>query len=398
MNFVRILRGTALLASLSLLSGCSTYPDWLPSTGPSREQVEKGGEGSSKTEPAIQLVRVDDNVARQLLAHRKQGDFTGVFGASSAIAGATVVGAGDGIEVSVWEAPPAMLFGGRASSTAGSVVPPPQMVVLPEQMVGQDGTINIPFMGHVKVAGHDPEWIERTVTQGLEGKANQPQVLVRVMHNTTATVTVVGEVSASTRMPLTARGERLLDALAAAGGAKQPVNKTTLQITRGNTVQSLPLETIIRDPAQNILLQPGDVITAIYKPLSFTVLGATGKNEEMEFEVQGISLAQAMARDGGLDDTRADAKAIFIFRFEDKDALRWKNPPMTTPEGKVPVIYQVDLKDPGSFFVAQGFPMDNKDVMYIANSPGAEVNKFISLIVNASAPLVDAAILKQSGL
>ncbi|EQD39436.1 polysaccharide biosynthesis/export periplasmic protein, partial [mine drainage metagenome] len=277
-------------------------------------------------------------------------------------------------------------FGGRAGSAAGSMVPPPQMVVLPEQMVGQDGSINVPFVGHVLVSGHDPAWIERTITQGLEGKANQPQVLVRVMRNTTATVTVVGEVSANIRMPLTAQGERLLDALAAAGGAKQPVDKTTLQITRGNVVQSLPLETIIRDPAQNIQLKSGDVITAIYKPLSFTVLGATGKNEEMAFEVQGISLAQAMARAGGLDDTRADAKAIFIFRFEDKDALQWKNPPMTTPEGKVPVIYQVDLKDPGSFFVAQGFPMDDKDVMYISNSPGAEVNKFISIMVNASAP------------
>ncbi|WP_434782160.1 MAG: hypothetical protein WJ306_07920 [Ferrovum myxofaciens] len=58
------------------------------------------------------------------------------------------------------------------------------------------------------------------------------------MRNTTATV--VGEVSANIRMPLTAQGERLLDALAAAGGAKQPVDKTTLQITRGNVVHPCP--------------------------------------------------------------------------------------------------------------------------------------------------------------
>ncbi|VAY89137.1 Polysaccharide biosynthesis/export protein (fragment) [mine drainage metagenome] len=41
------------------------------------------------------------------------------------------------------------------------MVPPPQMVVLPEQMVGQDGSINVPFVGHVLVSGHDPAWIER---------------------------------------------------------------------------------------------------------------------------------------------------------------------------------------------------------------------------------------------
>lgn len=38
------------------------------------------------------------------------------------------------------------------------------------------------------------------------------QVLVRVTLNATAKVTVVGEVSNSARVPLTARGERLLDA------------------------------------------------------------------------------------------------------------------------------------------------------------------------------------------
>jgi protein involved in polysaccharide export with SLBB domain len=153
------------------------------------------------------------------------------------------------------------------------------------------------------------------------GKANQPQVLVRVIRNATSNVTVVGEVAASTRMPLTARGERLLDALAAAGGVRQPVGKVTLQLTRGEQVHALALDTIIRDPKQNIALQPGDVVTALFQPLSFIVLGATAKNEELNFEAQGITLAQALARVGGVQDRLADARAVFIFRFEDPRCL-----------------------------------------------------------------------------
>lgn len=64
-----------------------------------------------------------------------------------------------------------------------------------------------------------------------------------------------------------------------------------------------------------------------------------------------------------------------------------------TPDGKVPVVYRVDLKDPAMFFIAQGFPMRNKDVMYIANAPGAELQKFLNLVVSAFYPVLNAASL-----
>jgi len=371
-----------------LLPGCATYPGWLQSSGPSRAQVQDGGD--SQGVKGIQLVEVDDAVARKLIASRKQSLFSEVFAAPPQPT--DVIGAGDVIEVSVWEAPPAMLFGtGLMDPRMGPAAT--RVTAFPEQMVSSEGTIDIPFAGHVPVAGHNPQWIEEEIVNRLRGKANQPQVLVRVIRNTTSTVTLVGEVTVSARVPLTARGERLLDVLASAGGVKQPVNKTTLQITRGDLVQSLPLDLIIRDPKQNIVLQPGDVITALYQSLSFTVLGATGRNDEVNFEAQGISLAQALARSGGLNDARADARSVFIFRFEDKAALDWKSPPATTPEGKVPVIYEVDLRDPASFFVAQSFPVQNRDVLYVSNAPAAELQKFMSLVVSTIYPAVAAKTL-----
>ena len=375
-----------ILIGASMLAGCSTYPAWLPSSGPSAEQVQQ----TNTADPAsssIQIVDVNDAVARRLLASQKQALFSELF-AVSAQSG-YVIGAGDVVEVSVWEAPPAALFGG------GSVDPrsgpsTTRVTALPEQMVNSDGRINVPFAGQIIAAGRSPQQIEVDVVQRLKGKANQPQVLVRVIRNNTANVTVVGEVTSSTRMPLTARGERLLDALAAAGGTRQPVNKMTLQLTRGNQVQALPLDTIIRDPKQNIVLLPGDVVTSLFQPLSFTVLGATGKNEELNFEAQGISLAQALARAGGLQDARADAQGVFIFRLESPAALELNGRIVpTTPEGKIPVIYRVNLKDPATFFVAQSFPVQNKDVMYVSNAPAAELQKFLNIVVSAIYPVIN---------
>ncbi|MFA5171068.1 MAG: polysaccharide biosynthesis/export family protein [Sulfuriferula sp.] len=379
---------TSLLIS-SALSGCATYPDWLASSGPSRQQVLESGD--SQRIEGIQVVDIDDTVARKLLTDQKKALFSEAF--SSSAKQGYVIGAGDVIEVSIWEAPPALLFGGTTIDPRMGPATT-RVTTFPEQMVSSQGTINIPFAGQIASANKTPQQIEAEIAQRLKSKANQPQVLVRIIRNNTANVTVVGEVGSSTRMPLTARGERLLDALAAAGGVRQSVNKMTLQVTRGYKVQALPLDTIIRDPKQNIVLQPGDVVTALFQPLSFTVLGATGKNEEINFEAQGISLAQALARAGGLQDTRSDARAVFIFRLEDSNALNWKTTPKTTPDGKVPVVYQLNLKDPASFFIAQSFPIDNKDVLYVSNAPSADLQKFLNIVVSVVYPIVNVGTIK----
>lgn len=355
-----ILTKLAILIA-AIFTGCST----LPSSGPSLAQIEQAQDSL-----AIKVIDVDNNALQKLVVNQKQNLFSETFKVSAK--SADVIGSGDVLEVSIWEAPPATLFGSgvldpRNGPTGARVT------TLPEQMVSAEGMINIPFAGSIVVTGLTINQVEKEITRRLQGKANQPQVLVRMTHNNSANVTVVGEVVTNTRMPLTARGERLLDALASAGGVRQPINKMTLQLTRGNQTQALSLETIIRDPRQNITLQPGDVITSLFQPLSFSVLGATGKNEEINFETQGISLAQALARAGGLQDARADAQGVFIFRFEN--------------EQKTPVIYRVNFKDSSAFFIAQNFPIQNKDILYVSNAPAAEIQKFLNLIVSTIYPV-----------
>jgi len=364
------------VVSVLLLTGCASTSSYLSSSGPSTSKVNEVNETNS----AFQIVDVDEGVTRRLTDANKQTKFSEAFGAKTS--SSYLVGTGDALEVSIWEAPPATLFGsGLSDSKAGTSTS--RVSTFPEQVVQSSGMINIPFAGQITASGKSLQEIEKEIIKRLHGKANQPQVLVRLTRNTSANVTVVGEVGASVRMPLSPRGEKLLDALAAAGGVRQPVNKMTMQVTRGDVVRAMSLEKVILDPKQNIVLQPGDVITAMYQPLSFTVLGATGKNEEQNFEAQGISLAQALARAGGLQDARADAQGVFIFRFEDENVMDWKSKPHVTPEGKVPVIYRVDLKNPATFFVAQGFQIHNKDVLYVSNAPAAEMQKFLNILTSA---------------
>lgn len=363
------LRATAL-TFLVFVSGCTSLPRLaLPTAGPTMDQIAPVPPAANGI--PVPLVDLTLTVANQQRSLGRRALFSEVWAGSQPEVG--TAGPGDFLEVSIWEAPPATLFSGgsvdlRAPNTGSRVV------TIPEQMIDAEGVINVPFVGAVKVSGRSQAMIESEIVQRLRGLAHKPQVLVRVTRNVTRNVTIVGEVAQSLRMPLTAKGERLLDALAAAGGVRQPVAKMTLQLTRDSRVHGLPLDTIISDPLQNIALRPGDVITAIHQPFSLSVLGATAQNAELNFETQGISLAQAIARAGGLQDARADPRGVFVFRYEPSQAV------------PTPVVYRLDLSQPGAFLIAQTFPMQHRDVMYVANAPAAELQKFLNLIGSTIIP------------
>lgn len=366
-----------LLFSL-LVSGCG-----FPSAGPLRPTVDNYPE-SGKNTTGVTIVNVDAGVARQLHDRQNLPTLSAAFSGSTL--GDYFVGPGDMIEITVWESPPGTLFNNPGSELGASSAPMAPMR-FPEQQVGSDGTISIPFAGHIPVKGLTLRQIEAEIYKRLQGKANEPQVLARVVKNTTSTVTVVGEVTSSCIVPLTPKRERILDILATAGGVKQPVNKIMIQLTRGNTVSSVPLQTIIKDNKENLVVEPGDIVTALYQPNSFIALGATGKNSEVEFEATGLTLSQALARSGGVLDGRADPQGVYIFRFERKDALAWpETPAIVTPEDTVPVIYAVNLKDPATFFAVQSFPIKDKDVLYVASSQVNELMKFLSIITSVASP------------
>lgn len=375
----------ASLAALSL-AGCAGNPN-LAGSGPSRDQV---AQASVPAESRIKVVDLTPEVARQAKTVHGLPRFDAAF--STGEAPAYVIGKGDLVEVSIWEAQPAALFG---VATLDATIPSSRGVTLPAQMVSQDGEITVPFVGRVAVLGKSAKAVEKAVLDGLRGKAHQPQAVVRIAQNATFDVTVVGEVTHSGRVPLTARGERLLDAVAAAGGVKEQTGKVTLQIARNGQVQAVPLAAVIRDPAQNVILRPGDVVTALTRPYSFTAMGAVSKNDEINFEATGLTLAQGLARVGGVLDSRADASGVFLFRQEDRAALPAGIGAVSEVDGKVPVIYRVDLRDPRSFLVMQDFPVKDKDVLYVANAPLADLQKFMGVIASIIYPVANLRNLAQ---
>ena len=153
------------------------------------------------------------------------------------------------------------------------------------------------------------------------------------------------------------------------------------------------MERLISDPSENIYVQSDDVVALIRQPRSFTVFGASIANASIQFDESQLYLNQALAKVGGLNDERANAKGVFIYRTESTELLRQlmpeKNFSAYGPTANV--IYQVDLTDPSGFFLLKSFNLRNRDLIYIANSSLAEVRKFATLVSSTAAPVAQAA-------
>ena len=384
---LRLLARPAVAAlCLGLAGGCTSLGGAGPSTG-AISRAQEGG--ATYAEGAIQVLPLGTEVVAGLNRYEQAASFAELFGDGGV--SATVIAPGDQIDIAIWEAPPAVLFGAvPGDQQLGSNADLAANTPIPRQQVDEEGMIAIPFVGRIKVLGMRPEQVESLIVGRLRRRANDPQAVVRLVANETRTATILGEVGASRQIGLSARGERLLDALAVAGGTKQPIEQSTVQLARGTRRAVMPLEKVINDPLQNVRLRPGDVVTVQHQPFSFVALGAVARNAEVPFEGNGITLAEALGRAGGLNDRRADVKGVFVFRLEDRTAIPalGEADVKTTSDGRVPVVYTLRMTDAASLFVMQDFRMRDGDVLYISTAPGVELERFLQTISSTAFSIV----------
>ncbi len=383
---MRAVAAIGVLAGM-IVAGCSALPTAGPTASDVQHQEIKG------QEVRFDLVDIDDTVVAALLASPAENFHTRFkkYGRPPQ----PRIGVGDSLVVSIWEAAGGGLFGTSPTDhvSAGS-----RNVTIPEQMVGQDGGVSVPFAGRVTAAGRLPVEVQKAVEQRLAEKAIEPQAIVTVTRSVTNSATVTGEVIAGARVPLSLKGDRLLDLIAAAGGAKTPVYETFVRLSRDGATATIPMEMLVSDPAENIYAYPGDVLTLVRLPQSFTVFGATGANAQVNFTAERMTLVEALAKAGGLQDLRADPAGVFLFRFEPPPIVKTLGRPQlgTGPEGSSPMVYRLDLSDAKSYFLAQRFPIHDKDIIYVANADFNELQKFFTLLNTLTGPVITGIVVRNA--
>ncbi len=373
-------RTVSALAIVAVLAGCST----LPRDGPTGRAVV-GGASSSTASGNYALVNLDYGVSERIkLAPAPMLASLANSGATSLARG---IGPGDVLSVSIFE-PTAALFG---SGNSGDQVRSGSET-LPALLVDETGRVNIPFAGSVAVNGLTAGEAATAIRRALAGKVANPQVLVSIASNVFNTVTVLGDIRSPGRSPLSPERDRIVDVIAAQGGPSRNPDDVTVKILRGSSTVSAPLNLVLSSHQENIQLQRGDQISLVYQPRRYSIFGAVGDVTEVDMPAGDVSLAGALSKAGGLDTNSANARSIFVFRFERPStaaALGLTQPP--TPRG-VPVVYQLDLEDPAGFFTANNFIVQPDDIVFVPRSSSAEVSKFFTLVQSFTRVIYDVSV------
>jgi len=369
-----------------VLAGCSG----MPSAGPTALEISASEGSASGAGPFEGYIVVDiDTRVANILASQTHPTFFGTFHDRRPRPDLRI-GVGDGLTVTIWEAASGGLF---SSAVVDRVSAGSRTSTIPEQIVAQDGTVQVPYAGRIRAAGLRPADVEREIVEALRGKAIEPQAVVTISQNLSNTVSVAGEVTNGTRVPLTVKGDRILSIVAASGGIRVPAHETFIRLTRDGKTVSVAFNKILASPRENIYVRPGDVLTVIREPQTFTAFGGTQQNASVPFDATGITLEQAIAKVGGLLDNRADASGVFLLRFEPARIAAQLQPP---PQGVyasefVPVIYRLNLRNANSYFLASTIPVRNKDILYVANAPMSEVEKVLNMIGRVVGPAAAGA-------
>lgn len=304
-----------------------------------------------------------------------------------------MVGPGDVLDISVYEAGVALFAGGapRSVAAAGLSSDMPggvQVEHLPPERVDDQGFIRVPFAGRLRAAGHTPEELGGMIRKALRGMSQNPQVAVSIVTIIGNSVILGGEVGRPGRLVLTTNRESLADTIALGGGYRGDPKDLAIRVARGNRDFEYRLNDVLSGSDRDMRILPGDRIEVLRKPLTFTVLGAPGKVEQMSFPSSETSLAEAVAMAGGANSNLGDAKAIFVFRY------------LPERDGKeTPIVYHLNMMHPGAYFLSQRFAMHDKDLLYVGNASANQPSKLIQLISQLFTPFATlGAVVVNSGL
>jgi polysaccharide export outer membrane protein len=389
----------AFIGVLVFLAGCGS----LPSSGPSTSKILSRGKAETRSSQGkFTLIPVTDSVVDAIrTADISCGgikDMSLNLGkAPQGVPASQSISIGDVVTVTIYTTGGGLFGGGGVATTSagmGGLSMPGQGggvsmgTSVPNQVVDDSESITVPYVGRIKVAGKSPSQVESEIAERMKGMAFNPYAVVTLGERIGSDlVTVTGDVKLPRRIPIPLPGLRIADAITEAGGGTAKGFETVVTLLRGSTARSAYFSEILSNPSSNIYLKPADTLVVRARPWSFVTLGATGQALR-PFPAERITVAEAIASGNGLDDNRANPEALFLIRLESPSVLNKIGGSYRTasnPEG-VPVIYQINLRDPKGFFMAKQFLMRDKDVLYVGSAGSMGVQKVMNVIGALTSP------------
>jgi len=391
-SFLRV--SPVLVVSTLCLAGCAGF---TPQDAPNSAAIIANAALTTAQSPPLPyaLLPVDPGIMKwaNSISDRGGGSFSKLPGGDYKD---ITIGVGDIVAVTIFEAQSGGLFIPREAS-----VRPGNFVDVPRQQVDQSGNITIPYAGSIKAAGLTARAVADIVRERIKNRAIDPQAVVSVVEQRGNQISVLGEANAPLRFPVDPGGIRVLGAIARAGGPKNPAWETKVRIKRGGRTYVETMSSIVRHPEEDAFLAPGDVVYLSREPRVFMVFGSTPSpgsiggtnNRRFTFENDTMTLAEAIAKAGGLDGARANSPSVYVLRLEPRNLLKSAGIDVERFRGElVPTVYNFDWSKPDGMFFADSFQIRDHDAIVVSESPSTELIKIFAPLIAGS----DAAVNIQT--
>ncbi|WP_174362360.1 polysaccharide biosynthesis/export family protein [uncultured Caballeronia sp.] len=371
-------RAALSLAIAAMVSACSLAPG-QHMIEPAALPVTSADNGDVTSDIQIPIKQIDLTLIRQIRADQKNVDKTasqlGLFAKSTGYK----LGPGDVLQITVWDHPElAAAVGQPAQNTKPSDA-------AAGFVVDSDGNLQFPYVDRsIHASGKTAQQVQREINTELSKVFVKPQVTVRVASFRSSQVYVDGDVRAPGAQTVNDIPMTLTEAVNRAGGFAPTADQSRVTITRNGKAYPVNVAQMMKqgkNPA-DIMLQPGDMLHVdAREDNTVYVMGEVNKPSPVPPLRDGtLTLAEALAQAGQLNQETSNPKQLFVLR---------------STGGETPVIYRLDARSPVSMLLANQFPLESKDIVYVDNSGLVRANRVLNLFLPAINAGLTAAIVTK---
>ncbi|MGH8234764.1 MAG: polysaccharide biosynthesis/export family protein [Rhodanobacteraceae bacterium] len=283
------------------------------------------------------------------------------------------IGPGDTLYITVWDHP-------ELTSPAGSQ----QEGSANGRLVRPDGTLYYPYIGQMKVEGMTIEQARQEIASKLAHWIKNPMVDISIANYASQHVVLEGALVKSGSQALTTVPMTLGEAIANAVVDTQYANLSDVTLTRGGQTYHIDMSGYAGNGGATgkIYLQAGDRILVPYNDSQKVfVMGEVTRPQAVDFRTGDITLTQALGDAGGLNEVTSKGMIYVVRGAFDKDGHQTQRP----------TVYQLDLKSPAAFALADGFDVKPGDVVFASAASVTRWNRFLSQLLPLTSALSAAA-------
>jgi len=329
------------------------------------------GESAAKSEPlAVPISDIDVALIRKLKEDAAQSAAVEprLFGTPEPY----TLGAGDVLQITVWDHPELAVAQGAQSQTQVRPADAPAGFV-----VEQNGTIAFPYAGKLNVAGMRIDEVQAQLVRRLAKVFREPQVTVRVASFRSKKVYIDGEVHTPGVQPINDIPMTLYEAITRAGGFTPAADQSRMELVRDGVAYPLDLPQMLvgkQGPAK-LLLKDGDLLRVVSRDENGVfVMGEINRpTTAVPLKSGKLTLSDALSQAGSVNVNTANAAQMYVIRGG---------------ENKRAQVFHLDGSSPVSMVLANRFELEPKDIVYVDSTGLARFSR----VLNQLLPLISAGL------